>query len=181
MITLYICLILIIDIIINRMMIVNVNYKGVLANYSDLHQLKFTLKKTPPPIQKIIKFVPAYGDKYATMIIFPSGKCRIMGLTKALTTNTVLPFKVNDLKIQSITTIVKYHSSINLIELAQRLPVKSYWFEPEIFPALRLLHFNPICVNIFSSGKVVILGMKCFSERDSLVDNILSIINNDCP
>ena len=55
-------------------MIVNVNYKGVLANYADFQHIKFTFKKTPP-IQKVIKFVPDYGNnnnnnnKYATMII----------------------------------------------------------------------------------------------------------------
>ena len=36
----------------------------------------------------------------------------------------------------------------------------SYIYEPELFPALRLTTFDPLCVNVFMSGKCVILGLK---------------------
>jgi TATA-box binding protein (TBP) (component of TFIID and TFIIIB) len=45
-------------------------------------------------------------------------------------------------------------------------------FEPELFSALRYLKYNPLCVNIFSSGKIVMLGLKTLDYKH-LVDDIL--------
>jgi len=157
-------------------MIVNINYKGVLADHADLANIQFDFKKTPPPTQKILRF--QCDDKCATMIIFPSGKCRVMGIKKPLTCYMNLPLKVEKLKIQSITITTNFHSDINLIKLAKVLPPRSFWFEPEIFPALRLLCFNPLCVNIFASGKVVIMGLKHISKHDTIVRKVLRTINN---
>lgn len=95
-------------------------------------------------------------DDY-TILVFSSGKCRIMGCKIALTSSDILPFGVTISRIQSITVTFKLNMMVNLPRLA-RAPNCSW--EPEIFPALRLLDFNPLCVNVFGSGKVVILGIR---------------------
>ena len=51
-------------------------------------------------------------------------------------------------------------------------------FEPELFPALRYIKYNPLCVNIFSSGKVVILGLKTLdfkSITSAIIDDIKTL------
>ena len=48
-------------------------------------------------------------------------------------------------------------------------------FEPELFPALRYNKYNPLCVNIFSSGKIVILGLKNLNFK-SMVNAIVEDI-----
>ena len=44
-------------------------------------------------------------------------------------------------------------------------------YEPELFPALRLTEFNPLCVNVFHMGKIVILGIKTL-DYEHVVDTI---------
>ena len=49
-------------------------------------------------------------------------------------------------------------------------------FEPELFPALRILTYNPICVNVFATGKVVLLGLRSMDYDNFVqivVENIL--------
>lgn len=48
-------------------------------------------------------------------------------------------------------------------------------YEPELFPALRMTEFNPMCVNVFSSGKIVIMGLKTISYCDFVNDVINSL------
>ena len=59
----------------------------------------------------------------------------------------------------------------------QRLP---YIFEPELFPALRLTAFNPICLNIFSSGKCTILGLRHLSFQKYIRRVIYFINRSEC-
>ena len=136
-------------------MIKNINYKGRLAE-SDMNKLDFTeIRSTPPPHQKIIDF---NGGK---LLVFPSGKCRLMGLKKPIRKNV----HINDLKIQSVTIVSHLGREVNLINLSNTMPLNERVFEPELFPALRLTMFNPLCVNVFSSGKIVILGLKKLSNQ----------------
>jgi len=47
----------------------------------------------------------------------------------------------------------------NLYKIAHELNTdRNVLYEPEIFPALSLYHFKPIHINVFTSGKVVVLG-----------------------
>jgi len=55
--------------------------------------------------------------------------------------------------------------TINLQKLAEKT---NCIYEPEIFPGLRLIVFNPLCVNIFHSGKLVITGLKTLDFYDNV-------------
>ena len=136
-------------------MISNINYRGKII--SDIDKLPFRCKK---PIQ----FSKRFNDY--SIIVFPNRHCRIMGCKKELNPNT-LPFEIIDIQLQSITITLDLNMKINLFKLASLLS-KEAMFEPELFPALRVLTYNPLCVNMFSSGKVVITGIRTFEYKHIL-------------
>jgi len=140
-------------------MLVNINYKGKIVE--SLKGFKFGDWK---PQQYV------YRCKDYTIVIFKSGSCRIMGCKKILD-ESKLPFKIIVNGIQSITTSIDLRRRINLNKLAKELNNNCY-FDPETFPALRMTAFNPLCVNVFASGKVVIMGIKTLDYND-LVNRIL--------
>lgn len=112
------------------------------------------------------------------IIIFRSGKCRIMGCREPLTNLNSIPFKLQITRIMSVTATFTTPLPVNLFKLGMycyREKIK-YMYEPELFPALRLATFNPLCVNVFASGKVMILGIRhlCFQKY---VSRIQSLIN----
>ena len=96
--------------------------------------------------------------------MFPNGKCRIMGCKKPII-EKYLPFSIKIEKIQSITVCMNLNQNINLNDMAQNVPCT---YEPELFPALRLTEFNPLCVNVFHSGKIIILGIKSLDYEELL-------------
>ena len=49
-------------------------------------------------------------------------------------------------------------------------------YEPELFPALRVTKYDPLCVNVFPSGKIVILGIKTMNYSH-VVNNVLKYIS----
>ena len=150
-------------------MITNINYKGELKP-DDMISIEFD--NMNPPVQKIVK------TGLGKMIIFRSGKMRLMGLKKPPDNLDSLPYIPAKFELQSFTLTDDLHSKINLIHLANALPRKSFWYEPELFPALRLLDYNPLCVNVFGSGKIVVLGARDISKVNLLVESIRSTINN---
>ena len=140
-----------------NMKIVNINYKGFVSN-AELYIDRSELAKKQPP--QALTFKCKNG---ATLLVFSSGKCRVMGCKTPITSiaHGMFPLPVKITHIQSVTATVDLGYSVNLIKLAQHLGSQSCMFEPEIFPALRITKkFNPVCVNVFASGKVTILGLK---------------------
>ena len=91
-----------------------------------------------------------------------------MGLKKPISEDIQLPLKIDNLEIQSITITHNVGHQINLLKLAQLMPCTDYTYEPELFPALRMTKFNPVCVNVFATGKIVILGLKSLSYQGFL-------------
>ena len=134
------------------MLISNINYKGYTAEKLDT--LQFTYK----PKQCVLKYL-----NY-TIIIFPNGKCRIMGCKKPLESKD-LPMNIIVERIQSVTVTDSFEMTINLQKLSEKVICT---YEPEIFPGLRLIRFNPLCVNIFHSGKLVITGLKTLNFFDDV-------------
>ena len=104
------------------------------------------------------------------MIIFKCGKCRLMGCKQPIQTKIVEdgPVKISISRIQSVSVTFDVGAPLSLSQLGNFCHRESiqYLFEPELFPALRLTQFSPLCVNIFASGKCVILGLKhlCFHK-----------------
>jgi TATA-box binding protein (TBP) (component of TFIID and TFIIIB) len=100
-----------------------------------------------------------------------------MGCKKPLE-ETTLPMNIDSIRIQSITVTMNLEIPIHLLQLSIKLRGQCI-FEPELFSALRLVKFNPLCVNIFSSGKVVILGLKSLDYQCIIKDvyeNIISLL-----
>ena len=106
------------------------------------------------------------------IIFFKSGKCRIMGCKRPLC-RKIIAFssclKIRVQRIQSITFTHDLQRTINLFKLSKSSYMIQY--EPEIFPAARLMDFRPLCVNVFASGKIVITGLRTlqFQKTMSLI------------
>ena len=143
-------------------MIANINYRGKMLESTD--RFKFSPVK---PCQYVHKC-----DNY-TIVMFRTGSIRIMGCKKELDYST-LPFKMKIYGIQSMTICARLGFTVNLYKLSIRLG-QGAMFEPELFPGLRYNKYNPLCVNIFSSGKVVILGIKTMNYK-VIVQKILDDI-----
>ena len=138
------------------MSIVNINYKGFVIK-SNTHVNHVELLKKQPP--QMLTYKAKSGE---TLLVFASGKCRIMGCKSHITsTNNMFPIPVCITHVQSVTACINLGYTINLYNLAMTIGIQDCMFEPEIFPALRITRrFNPLCVNVFASGKVVVLGLK---------------------
>ena len=146
-------------------MLVNINYKGKIID-GDISQLKFNSWK---PRQHVCKL------KDYTILIFETGNCRIMGCKRPISFINK-PFKINIERLQSCTVTFNLGFTVNLYKLSLKLHCM---FEPEIFPAVRWLKYNPMCVNIFSSGKVVVLGIKKINytnEIEKIKNDLMSVI-----
>jgi TATA-box binding protein (TBP) (component of TFIID and TFIIIB) len=146
-------------------MLVNINYKGKLLESTK--DFKFSNWKPRQYIHKC---------KDYTLVIFQNGTCRIMGCKKKLDERT-LPFRIKVERIQSVTVSENLNQSIHLNKLAENLKSQCN-FDPEIFPGLRMIAFNPLCVNVFASGKVVILGIKTLDYKDFVNQIMLNIISH---
>lgn len=144
------------------MKIVNINYRGKVT--CPLSQLKFKKSMKSP---QMLKF--NVGDKMK-LLVFRSGKCRLMGCKEAITRpiKCEVPYMLTSL--MSITITFDVGQKVNLYKLARHLGSKKCMFEPELFPAARLLMYNPTCVNVFYSGKVVVLGLKTFTYNKQCAD-----------
>ena len=113
------------------------------------------------PEQLIIKF----HDK-STMLVFKSGKFRIMGGIDDLDahfnifTVTQLFNCIPEIYLQTMTCVYQYPSKILLPLLANN--ITSHYTE-ELFPAVQIRQFKPINVNVFKSGKVIMTGVKDYN------------------
>ena len=117
-----------------------------------------------PPYQVVIK------DVKGTLILFSSGKFRTLGCIDGFEAS-FLPFiylqKVSpepfthlpSLTLQSYTLKYNLGFPIHLkkLNVVDSLPCV---YEPELFPALRLKEFKPLSVNIFTTGKVMVCGVR---------------------
>ena len=139
------------------MKLLNINYKGrILCPIDELH----FPESMRPPHQLIF-----YGPNNQKLLVYRSGKCRLMGCKEPVTTEDGfdIPFRIESM--MSLTCTMTFEKPINLIHLAQRLGHRRCIYECEIFPALRLIKFNPACVNVFSSGKIVCMGVKTLNYK----------------
>ena len=136
------------------MSIVNINYRGRVLEPLD----RFNFQ-THPPIQCIIR-----DPSGITIVIFPSGKCRLMGVREPIVDLATLSVRLLIDAIQSVTITYNMGTPFCLRHLAA---TNNVWYEPELFPALRLLDFKPLCVNVFASGSIVITGLQTlqFSKK----------------
>ena len=144
------------------MTLANINYIGRVLE--DVSHLRFRTKAPKMYVHKC--------DGGFTIIIFQNKKCRIMGCKSPITSLSGLPFKIVIQRILSVTATMDMGCQVNLRELATHVPCI---YEPELFCALRMTAYRPLCVNVFGTGKVVITGLKsihfskiCCEIRDKI-------------
>ena len=148
-------------------MLANINYRGIL-------DLKY-IKNMEFPYTKPQQIVDRRGKHI--ILIFKTGKCRIMGCKKPIRMQD-LQYNIKNIQIQSITVTANVGQKIHLLKLECQLQHQCM-YEPELFPALRFLKYNPLCVNIFSSGKVVILGLptlKYHQKVEAIMNDIKTYV-----
>jgi TATA-box binding protein (TBP) (component of TFIID and TFIIIB) len=154
--------------------VVNVNYRGSLKNKVNLCQLNFPNSKLHvKPRMLVIK------DKMGTVIMFPSGKFRVMGCVDAvdaalLAMKHTLQIDDNDFPrvcSQSYTSRAKLGYSVNLYELCKQCSERTL-YEPELFTAVRLCKYNPISVNVFATGCIVACGLKEPEDMYAIVKEV---------
>lgn len=151
------------------MTIRNINYRGCILDNID--HLPF--RKTPP-----LMYVQNCND--FKLIIFKSGKCRLMGCKQPWQRIIqTIPYRMSNLRIMSATVTFNLEHKINLRKLGDHCYANQirFCFEPELFPVLRLTTFKPLCVNIFGSGKCVLLGLKhlCYEKVIRKTKQIINI------
>jgi TATA-box binding protein (TBP) (component of TFIID and TFIIIB) len=124
------------------------------------------------PHQLVVK------DPKGTLIFFQSGKFRVMGCIDELEA-TFLVYKytkfINEDEFPSVT-LQSYTATSNLgfKVILENMAASSntFSYEPELFPALRIREFNPASVNVFTTGKVIICGLRDADQMSGIIDKL---------
>ena len=114
-----------------------------------------------------------------SILIFTTGQCRVMGrvsLTQAQTAISDLHLiyhSVVEPVVQVSQTVVfqldSMHLPINLYKFAHEYSNDSnIQFEPELFPSLSLHYWKPLHINVFSTGKVTVLGFNASASINTI-------------
>ena len=161
--------------------LVNVNYRGVITK--GLKYLKFRF--SAPHMATIKTNLGEVGK--VTVVAFKSRKCRIMGCKTSLKAHSIRIkiddslhyLKISVLSIMSATATFNLEKPMTLRHLGDSCFAKGlrFVYEPEIFPALRLTCFNPMCVNVFGSGRCVVLGIRNLNTIEKIIQSIKDFIN----
>jgi TATA-box binding protein (TBP) (component of TFIID and TFIIIB) len=153
----------------------NANYRGAMKHVIDLPKLH---KKIPnsflhkKPHQLVVK------DIKGTILFFRSGKFRVMGCIDELEA-TFLAYRYTLLisdKEFPIVTLQSYTSNshlgfkVNLEKMAATSNIIVY--EPELFPALRIRKYNPASVNVFTTGKVIVCGLRDAELMSDIINDV---------
>ena len=145
------------------------------------HNLKCRSYNKKPP-QLTVWF------KKCTFVIFRSGKCRIMGnvcIEKAIpylhTLLHILDCRLISPPLLVSQTIVfqldPQYTPINLLYISNRVQDSNVRFEYECFPALSLHFWKPLHVNVFATGKVVVLGNNATNMLVTIYKYLIDTIN----
>jgi TATA-box binding protein (TBP) (component of TFIID and TFIIIB) len=166
--------------------IVNTVWKGDFLTPLVLSSLNISLEcgiidvkhQQKQPEQYIIKF-----DNKSTMLIFKSGKFRVMGngspeavIGNILCVATQLTNVIPNVSMQTMTGVYKYDKRIHLHKL---MDVVDGFLDLENFPAVQIKKFKPIHVNVFSSGCVTICGLKT-AEFGTVIKDYIDSVIYDC-
>jgi TATA-box binding protein (TBP) (component of TFIID and TFIIIB) len=130
------------------------------------------------PEQYIVKF-----DNKSTMLIFKSGKFRLMGngnpesaVNNILNVVNQISDTIPEVSMQTMTGVYGYGKKINLRKLAE---ASEGFLDLENFPAVQIKRFKPIHVNVFASGCVTLCGLKSI-DNGNVIKNYLDPIVNSC-
>ena len=162
--------------------VVNCNYKSTLGkpiNLMLVHAAIPNSKLYTRPTQLVIK------DSEGTLVFFANGKHRVMGCNDELDATflaykyvTMIDKSTVDFKLvfaQSSTVRVLFHKKIHLQKLAQVISNSSsslMHYEPEIFPAVLIRKYKPLSVNVFSTGKIMICGVRDMDQVHNIMKEL---------
>ena len=153
----------------------NANFKGEYDKKIDLRALPTSIPKSKlciKPYQLVIK------DLCGTLILFSNGKFRTMGCIDELEASLFACSYLEKLSKFEQIPFITLQSYTMKYELGYRVSLEKMSadidcvYEPELFPALRLKEHKPISVNLFTTGKVMVCGIK---EPDRIYDIIMHI------
>src|SRR5277367_3608545 len=174
----------------NQIEIVNIEWKGVICTTLHLNELCQLVTTLPivnnavyqkcQPKQLIIKFLDA-----STMIMFKTGKFRIMG--KCLSRDiacynaSCVTRLVHDcaplIDLQTMTVVYTHAHHLNLTLLSRLVQGSEHktqcHYDAEHFLAVQIISFKPIHVNVFTSGKVIICGVKNNNSVDTIPSQLV--------
>jgi TATA-box binding protein (TBP) (component of TFIID and TFIIIB) len=104
-------------------------------------------------------------DENGTLIFFNTGKFRVMGCIDAVDAS-FLAFKyimkigeddIPDIQSQSYTSHAHLGYSVNIYKLSK---CDGTIYEANLFCAIRMTKYNPVSVNVFSTGSIVFCGLR---------------------
>jgi len=161
--------------------VINANFRSSHDKPIDLKNLHLLLpnisKLHIKPSQLVIK------DEKGTIVFFSNGKMRIMGCIDELDA-TSLSYKYTmmldddcnfqPVYSQSMSIRVVYNVRINLNKFARESTTLPLQYEPELFPAVLLKKYKPISVNVFSSGKIIMCGVRDIQQVDDIMQDLKS-------
>lgn len=166
------------------MELVNSVYRGSLKRNIDLEKLYLDnvniaeFHRCKPRQLKL-----TFGNAY--VLLFQTGTFRVMGrcdeveallLLYSIFDNPVDEMCIPEsLQLQTMT----FSGNLGKINLHQLTTLIPCTYEYELFAGVRATKYNPMCVNVFASGAVVITGCKD-SENAKEVFNDLSIFAKQC-
>ena len=153
------------------MAVCNINYAGLLINKERITTVPFRRHAPQMYVKKYENF---------TLLLFKSGKCRLMGCKRPLPTRllNIDGLNISIVLMPSATACFNVGCNLHLGKLGNFCHYNSiqYLFEPELFPALRLTCFNPLCINVFASGRCTILGLRhlCFQKYIKQIEYLIN-------
>ena len=125
------------------------------------------------------------------MLVYKTGKFRMIGKTltygnavgmAAIVFDLVSPYDVVGVELQTMTAAYTHPHRINLPLLASLIQSDSVKtlcnYDAEQFPAVQILLWKPIHVNVFASGKVILLGLKSTAKADEIIAALVTKLSS---
>jgi TATA-box binding protein (TBP) (component of TFIID and TFIIIB) len=160
--------------------VTNTNYRASLESNIDLVKLHLLIPNSKlhiKPRQLVVK------DDKGVVIFFGNGKLRVMGCNDDLDATflaykyieLIAPYDSPVLHLQSMTVRAIFGHRLNLTQL-QKLITPSQ-LELELFPALLIRKYKPISVNVFTTGKIIMCGIKNMNDIDHILKELDPLLN----
>ena len=77
-----------------------------------------------------------------------------------------------EIQSQSYTSRVKLGYQVNLKKLVEQQQQQQILYEPELFCVVRMMKYKPLSVNVFSTGAIVVCGLREPEDIYDIVSNI---------
>jgi TATA-box binding protein (TBP) (component of TFIID and TFIIIB) len=163
--------------------VLNVNYRSCHDKCINLLQFQSIL---PPNTNSKLCIKPAQlviHDEKGTLLFFSNGKLRIMGCNDEIDA-TFLSYKYTmmldddynfqPVYTQTMTVRVVLNKKINIASFVDVCTTSliSFNYEPEFFPAVHLTKYKPISINVFSTGKIIMCGVREIDQVHNIIQEL---------